>query len=464
MRFYEAYIERGLDIKSGIVGNLEDSFQQLEDKLNEVIKNVNSETAVRIGLAKAVILISTFIFIVIILLMNINMRRFIKRKLIDLIDRVKDLSEGEHDLTIRIDPGTDDELGRLAIGINSFMDKLNMDILGIKKSVSIIGEVFRIMAKTAEHLASSSEEESSGLEEINSTISNFKLMIEALSGNLRKQDQFIETTTAAIEELARGTDTIAENVVKFSDKIKENIQSVDIGKQKVTQSMDENLRLNNSIIEISAKIKNVAAVSEDIDEILKVVSNIVEQTNILSMNANIEAAHAGEYGKGFAIVASEVSKLAEDSSISVKKIEELVQSIKKSLVEAVSINRKNGEKLEEGKKITAAGTSALDSILNNIVNINNMIMNISTATTEQNNSTGSILNSSSELKDSSHSLVDSMTNGLKSIEQIVESMNSIGQITENNAGNSIEIFDLSGKLKSETDNLTAIISQFKLLQ
>ena len=240
---------------------------------------------------------------------------------------IKEIASGEADLTRRLPVGTKDEIGKLASGFNDFTEKLHSIVTELKASkddLHVYGEQLGTMVQdNADFLG----QMVNSIKGVNAEIANQHLKVddsvsaadeisrsvEILRDVLQKQEQGVEQASAAVTQMIGNIGSVSNSVEKMATEF-ENLQT-DVDKGIAQQH------------EVNTQIQEIETQSKMLNEANKVISSIASETNLLAMNAAIEAAHAGDAGKGFAVVADEIRKLSETSAAESKKISAQLKGI-----------------------------------------------------------------------------------------------------------------------------------------
>ncbi|RMF13281.1 MAG: methyl-accepting chemotaxis protein, partial [Gammaproteobacteria bacterium] len=294
------------------------------------------------------------------------------RPLVSLGTTMEDLSEGQGDLTVRLNVETDDEIGRLAASFNRFVDKIHGLVKDVVASVTTLHQ----------------------------SVENMSHIAQQTSEQVDRQRHETDMVATAVNEMSAAAHEIAQNAQQAA----EAAQHADAEGEQVKKIVDEAV---SSIEELSQQIGDASevinALGGDVNSIVSVLSvirGIAEQTNLLALNAAIEAARAGDAGRGFAVVADEVRALASKTQESTEEIQntiERLQSASNRAVEVMSTSRESGE--HTVLKARSAGTS-LDSIAEAIGTISAMNTQIAAASEEQTAVTEDISRSVTTIADS----------------------------------------------------------------
>lgn len=432
-------------------------IQNLEDELSKKAYNDIS--------AKSVSGIFTFSFIIIFsvivsLVLSMIISRNIIKAIMEFTSISREISEGNLNINIRL--SSRDELGKLAESYNSFLEKLNSSMTILNQISSINENIADNLHNNAHNLSSHCEMQASSSEEISSAMEEFNMTLVHINDNIRKQFNTINTSTQVIHELYDGIQEIINRIGNMKKSLSENIISADQGKNMIRESVDDTMKMTDSIGLITGKIKDVGVQTESVDNILKVINNISEQTNILAMNAAIEAAHAGDLGKGFAIVASEIRNLAENTASSINSIDGILKKIKKSVSEVVEISKKLEQNSSEGKKRALSCDSAIETILTNISQINHEIDSISTITHLHGEKTNEALKEAEELKQFSLSIKEGIGEQSRGYGQIMEAINHVVHTISENTAMAENLENLSSDMKTQSGEIQRQVSNYHL--
>jgi methyl-accepting chemotaxis protein len=272
-------------------------------------------------------LVLTLISVALAIFLAVTISRSIVNGINNMVFMVKDIAQGEGDLTRRLEADSKDELGELANWFNVFIGKLHDIVLQIKESSENVASGSTQIASGNQDLSQRSQEQASAIEETASTIEQMTSNIKANADNSQKAN---EVSKKAAEAAKRGGEVV----------------------QKTVSSMSE-----------------VTTSSKKIGDIINVVNEIAFQTNLLALNAAVEAARAGEQGRGFAVVAGEVRNLAGRSAEAAKEIQSLIND--------------SMEKVEAGNQLVEETGKTLDEIISNINNVADTVSEITSASQEQ---------------------------------------------------------------------------------
>ena len=273
----------------------------------------------------------------------------------NLIDRIKDIAEGEGDLTQRIEIKSDDEIGQLGHWFNQFVQRIHDVIVTVSQSTNEV-------ASAATEIAATADEMSHGMQEQSTQVTQISAAVEQMS--------------ASIIEVARKSADASDNAQQSGDAARN-------GGEIVSGTIEEMQAISDAVDGSARSVQELGKRGEQIGQIVATINDIADQTNLLALNAAIEAARAGEHGRGFAVVADEVRKLADRTTQATEEIGESITAIQTETTQAVDRMSAGSEQVQAGvSKATEAGT-ALTQIVSNAAAVADMIQSIAAATEEQ---------------------------------------------------------------------------------
>jgi len=331
-----------------------------------------------------------------------NMQKYLNRKTSEILSAIEKFAEG--DLSILLDIEKDDDMGRLFKGFNNAVGKIRNLLTEVIAAIDATASASNQISGSTEEIAAGAQEQSSQTTEVASAIEEMTKTI-------------IETTTHS--------SNAAESAKKAGSIAHE-------GGLVVEETITRIIRVAEAVKISSQKVATLGKNSEQIGEIVQVINDIADQTNLLALNAAIEAARAGEQGRGFAVVADEVRKLAERTTKATKEIAEMIKQIQKDTFAAVETMNEGTEAVEKGRDSAYRAGQSLKQIIKGAEETLKVVDQVAIASEEQSTAA----------------------------EQISRNIDGINNITKETTLGIQQIAKASEELNNLTANLQTIASQF----
>lgn len=316
------------------------------------------------------------------------------------------IASGHADLTREMPATSNDEIGTLAKAFNKFVGKLKGIISAVADSATQVNAVSHDLVQAAENTAR----------------------------NMETQQTSVDMVASAITQMGSTVEEIARNANTTADAAKQVVSESEAGKAVMSKSTNDSEELFGKIKKASTVIETLATDVGDISGVLDVIRGISEQTNLLALNAAIEAARAGEQGRGFAVVADEVRTLAQRTQESTEEINTMIQKLQGGAKDAVGAMNSGLETASGSMENAGAASDALNKIIEATYAITDLSIQVATATEEQS------------------SVVDQLNSYILNIKEM----------SDNTAEQTQKINKQCNELGQSSDELTGLVSNFKL--
>ncbi|WP_339179815.1 methyl-accepting chemotaxis protein [Oceanobacillus sp. FSL W7-1293] len=410
---YHPTFETGEEVENGVLGTMFDdasgSYEYSYDNTSKIMvyqtndltgwklagtidyDEIKGEAASTLTTMITIIVITLVLGTIIILFLIRSITRPIQR----LKENAKIISTG--DLTHSIDIKTTDEIGELGQAFNEMQE-------GLKTLV-------RDVEYNAQQVAASAEELNANADQMTSSSEQVSLAIQEVSSSSETQLHGTEESANSLEEVSTGVGRIVDSSSKVSDMVTQMSTQAEVGGKAVSDTLNQMTSIQSSVDDTNLNIASLLERSKEVSTILNAITDISEQTNLLALNAAIEAARAGEHGKGFAVVADEVRKLAEESKTSAGEISSIVHGIQDDVQKAV----------EKMSQVTSNVNDGLDVSYDAIDKF------------------GEILRSSGDIKPQMEEVMAISGQMSAAVQQVTATANDLASIARNNASSSEEV-------------------------
>ena len=354
------------------------------------------------------------------LIVGFLITRSITKPINHVVDRLKDIAEGEGDLTMRLDTDTQGEIGALATWFNRFVEKLQNTIQKIaagtetlSSSSTELSAISQQMSTGAEQASEKSTAVASAAEEMSANMSSVAAAAEQASSNANMIATSTEEMTSTINEIAKNSETARA------------ISSEAVSKAKHSVS----------------RVGDLGNAAQEISKVTKTITEISEQTNLLALNATIEAARAGEAGKGFAVVANEIKELARQTAESTDEIRKQIEGIQQSISVAIS---------------------DIEQVPDVIDRVNEIVSTIATSVEEQSATTQEIANNVAQASKGIQEVTENVNQSSSVSVEIAKDLTEVNQAAGDMANSSSQVNLSAQDLSTLAEQLTDLAGQFKV--
>ncbi|OMP67017.1 methyl-accepting chemotaxis protein [Domibacillus epiphyticus] len=416
----KAYTELLNEELTPLTNEISEKAQELEKMCLDLLNSENEKTKKQAAHVKTILLVVSILALIIGIAIALYISRLISKPVTEVAKAAEQIAEGNlaiEDIQVK----NRDEIGTMADSFNQMKQNLR--------------DLIRKVSDSSDQVAASSEELSAAAEQSAQSANQVAGAVQEISTAADGQIISMEENKRAMNESALGLQNIAESASVVSASTKEVLHEAEQGNQVIVQTIQQMEGIAQSVKGAANVIEELGDHSKQIGQIVQVISDIANQTNLLALNAAIEAARAGEQGKGFAVVADEVRKLAEQSQQSSEQIASLIKNIQESTSHAVTVMHKGTEEVQSGTVIVNQAGEAFIHILSSIKNVTDQVQEVSAATKEISASTeqlavsvDQLTRTSADISTNTQGVAAASQEQLASMEEITASADSLSKL------------------------------------
>ncbi len=455
------------------------------------------------------------VVIAIVLAASLLFSRALTQPLLEVVDNLKEISQGEADLTKTLAIKTSDEVGELAGNFNQFVSRLRdmvtrlrsagMDIakgtekirltsrdvsngtanqskaleesflaiqgidestIEVSNSISSLLEAVEVsssatleLGATIEEIVSQVDRLFSTIEGVSSSITEMSVSSQQVADNLDNLSSSSEVTASSITEMDASIKEVEETAQRTNELSEQASRDAEMGKKAVAETIAGIQAIRATVEEAGQAIQDLGKQSGEIGTILTVIDEVADQTRLLSLNASIIAAQAGEHGKGFAVVADEIRELAERTAMSTQEIAAIIRRLQTGTVEAVKAMQIGSERVNEEAERSKVAEDALDKLTLSSVRSAEQVKSIVRATQEQSRGSRQIteaVNQVANMLQQISSAVNQQSEGIKQLAEAAESMKDISSQVKLSTG---EQAKGSHQISASMENIRNMLQQ-----
>ncbi len=343
-------------------------------------------------------------------------------------------------------------LGAMVASVSSAADALADASQQLSESSEQAGVAAEQIATTVRQVAQGNQEQSAAAQETSASVGQLSRAIDQIASGARHQAASIEKASVSVDRLNESISQVAAATQSVSSATREVEQTASKGADVVRRSIRGMATIRERTDSAAAEVQDLTKYSEQIESIVEAIDDIAEQTNLLALNAAIEAARAGEHGRGFAVVADEVRKLAERASRSTKEIAALISQLRREIDEAATAMEHGALEVETGSKLAEEADEALKGILRSVQGAANHVAQIASAV-------GQMESASQEVVGLMHSVSAVVEEFSTATAQMAASSSRVSMAIEKIAAVSEETTASAEEVSASTEEVSSQVSE-----
>jgi methyl-accepting chemotaxis protein len=362
-----------------------------------------------------------------------------------MTDRMEDTATAVNDMV--------DNLNKLMSQVADTAQDLTNSSSTLSATAGQVGQATQEIASTSQQVARGANEQASGISTTTNAVTQLTGAIDQIAEGAQKQATSMEQASGITNQVSTAAGGVARNAQEAADSARVTDEAARTGTDAVDKTITGMNRIRDAVTSAATKIEGLGEQSAEIGKIIAVIEDIAAQTNLLALNAAIEAARAGEQGRGFAVVADEVRKLAERVTDATKEIANLVEGVQRGVEDSIEATEEGTKEVAAGTEIAEEAGAALNQITASVVAVSEQIEQISAAAEEVSASAEgmvSFIENVNEIAVQSASAAEQMRT---SAADVTENVTSVAAITEENSAATEEMSAAVEEVSAQADEV-----------
>ncbi len=377
--------------------------------------------------------------------------------------------ETQNDLTGKVSGEYKGDLSRLKNAVNEALasrinvmktlKRVSSDLAdssqGLNRSAEQSREATEQIAASSQQVAKGASDQAKSMQETLAAVEKLVSAISQIAKGAQEQAEMIEKNVQVVSQVSQAINQVSESARQTTTSSKDTSGAAQKGADMVQNTIKGMENIMKTMDSASNKVSGLGERSREIGKIVATINDIADQTNLLALNAAIEAARAGEQGRGFAVVADEVRKLAERASSSTKEIEELINNIQNGVQDTISAMTKGTEEVANGYELATRAGCSLDEILTKSKEMGREVEQISAATQQLSNMSSEMVKLSdniSAIAEENTAITESMDGTVK---QVSQSVQEVAGVSEENSASTEEVSAAAEEISAQSNEVVA---------